>query len=456
MTLLLIMLHGGVAAGEIVYLNDGTQIEGKITKSADGWTITKDDGGIVHIKAEDVVSIEAGHPAAATAQGADRLASLRRAVDHLSDIHEIIDRYEKFIESNPTFDPSVLDDANKDLQQWHDRLDQGLVKLGNKWITPQERDQRRQAAQTQALSARDLLVQYRYKDAQRLLRQAIDQDPQSAAALYLQGVMYYQQDQIDQSKKSFDAANEILPEYGPILNNLGVISWRLKSFVAAMNFYNQAMIASPLSKDILDNVAEALNALPEQTRQAAAVQRGAATFRAQDTELQKRAADQGWFRWGANWVTAKQLDDLKAAAAKIQAQIDQLSRQFDLVAARIADLDKEIDEDTRQMHRFEASSTVIDPNGNTIQLPLPQIYYDLKNDVGKLTANKKNLQGQQDALRAQAKAVQQGLPTPQFNGVQQIIGLDAVPARDPQGAAYAEPASTRPTFAPASEAATRP
>jgi tetratricopeptide (TPR) repeat protein len=268
--------------------------------------------------------------------------------------------------------------------------------------------------------------------------------------------MYYQQDQVDQSKQSFDAANDVLPTYGPILNNLAVISWRLKSYVAAMNFYDQAMMASPLSKDILDNVAEALNALPERTREAAAVQRAAATFATQDTELQKRAADQGWFRWGANWVTAKQLDDLKAAAAKIQQQIDRLSQQFDALAAKIADLDKEIDDDSRQMHRFEASSTVIDPNGNTIQLPLPQIYYDLKNDVDKLTVGKKDLQNQQEALRAQAKTVQQGLPTPRFSGAQQIIGLDAVPARDPQGAAFSQAASSRPTFAPDSDAATRP
>jgi tetratricopeptide (TPR) repeat protein len=451
MALLAMVLHGGVAVGETVYLNDGTTVEGKIKKSADGWTVTKDDGAIVHVKTEDVASIEAGSPATPASQGADRLASLRRAVDHLADIHEIISRYEKFIELNPTLDPSVLDDANKDLQQWHDRLDQGLVKLGDKWMTSQERDRRGQLAQAQALSARDLLLQYRYKDAQKLLSQAIEQDPQSASAFYLQGVMLYQQDQLDQARKSFENADDILPNYAPILNNLAVISWRLRSYVAAMNFYNEAMIASPMAKDILDNVAEALNALPPQNQQAAVVQRAAATFRLQDTELQKRAGDQGWFRWGAAWVTAKQLDDLKAAQAKIQQQIDQLSKQFDALSAKVADLDKEIDEDARQMHRFEASSTVVDQNGNTIQLPLPQIYYDLKSDVDKLTIAKKGLQNQQEVLRTQAKAVQQGLPTPKFTGVQQIIGLDAAPVRDADG-----PASTRPSFAPDSGPITRP
>jgi len=46
------------------------------------------------------------------------------------------------------------------------------------------------------MSARDLLVQYRYNEAGRLLHDAIAQDPASATALYLQGVMLYQQDQL--------------------------------------------------------------------------------------------------------------------------------------------------------------------------------------------------------------------------------------------------------------------
>jgi tetratricopeptide (TPR) repeat protein len=455
LALLAMLLQIGVAAGEVVYLNDGTRIEGKIKRSPDGWTITKSDGSVVSVKADDVAGIEAGKPATPGPQGADRLASLRRAVDHLSDIQQIIGRYEQFIAANPSFDPSVLADANKDLQMWHDRLDQGLVKLGEKWITPQERDHRRQLAQTAAMSARDLLVQYRYNEAQRALHEAIVQDPASATALYLQGVMLYQQDQLDQARQSFAAANDVLPSYGPILNNLAVIAWRLKSPVAAMNFYNQAMEGSPLAKDILDNVAEALNAMPEQVRQAAVVQRAAVTFRQQDTELQKRAADQGFFRWGSSWVNAKQLEDLKAAAAKVQQQIDQLSKQFDGLTAKIDDLDKEIDDDQRQMHRFEAAATVIDPNGNTIHLPLPQVYYDLKTDVDNLTAKKKDLQNQQEVLRAQAKQLQQGLPTPQYNGVQKIIGLDGVPIRD-STAGDSGGAATQPTFAPDSIPATQP
>jgi chromosome segregation ATPase len=230
----------------------------------------------------------------------------------------------------------------------------------------------------------------------------------------------------------------------------------LKSYVAAINFYNQAMEASPLAKDILDNVAQALSTLPDRNRQAAVVLRAAALFQQQDTELQKRAADQGLFRWGAGWVDAKQLADLKAAAAKIQAQIDQLSKQFDALGAKIAALDTEIDDDQRKMHRFEADATVIDPNGNQIHLPLPQVYYDLKTDVDNLNAKKKDLQNQQEPLRAQAKQLQAGLPAPQFTGDQKIIGLDGAPIRDSATGEVAGAAATEPSSAPFSTAATQP
>ncbi len=103
--------------------------------------MTKADGSVVDIDADKVDSIEATPTDAGISVGEDRLLSLRRAVQNMTDPHDIIDRYQKFIAT--TDNPTVLAEAKQDLQMWQGRLDQGMVKLGDQWIPSGERDRRR-------------------------------------------------------------------------------------------------------------------------------------------------------------------------------------------------------------------------------------------------------------------------------------------------------------------------
>ncbi len=155
-----------------------------------------------------------------------------------------------------------------------------------------------------------------------------------------------------------------------------------------MSFYGQAMIASPEAKEILDNVAEALNAVPPENRKAPVVLQAVALFAQQDALLQQTAAQQGMYRWGATWVNAKQLQDLKAAELKIKQTLDNIQLQNDVLQQKIGQIDSEIDANQREMDRLSASRTYTDKNGNVIQLPLPDVYYQIQLDTKKLAANK--------------------------------------------------------------------
>jgi Tfp pilus assembly protein PilF len=437
-----LLLAGSWAGAEIVSLTDGTQVEGKIQKTNDGWTVTKNDGTVVAVDADKVVSIEPSRTPSPVSVADDRLESLRRVASHSVDIQDIINRYQKFIAQSG--DLSVAAEAQKDLAVWQDRQDKGMVKLGDQWITTDERERRRAAAQTEAAPAKDMIANYRYKDAGILLQQAIIDDPQSAPALYLRGVLLYKQDQVLQSRRSFEAVIQLIPDHAPTLNNLAVIAGRQKSFVIAMNYYDQAMMAAPVAKEILDNVAEALNVVPSMNQAAPVVLQAVKLFAEQDAVLQKLAATQGMYRWGATWVTAKELEELKADEARVKQQLAALQQQFDAVQQKLGQIDAEIGQNTVEMDRLSAQSVIIDRNGNTIQLPLPDQYYALKRDNDSLTAQKQPLLQQQSDLRNKAKDAQAQIPVPKFTGVQQIIGVEGTPVHE---AANASDATTIPSQA---------
>src|SRR2546421_11772127 len=89
-----------VAWGDVVHLKDGTSINGDIKKAADGWFITDPHGKITHVSSDVVQSIELAPKGDPKDVAVGRLASLRRSVEALGDLKQIIDRYEKFVEQN--------------------------------------------------------------------------------------------------------------------------------------------------------------------------------------------------------------------------------------------------------------------------------------------------------------------------------------------------------------------
>ena len=95
-------------------------------------------------------------------------------------------------------------------------------------------------------------------------------------------------------------------------------------------------------------------------------------------------------------------------------------------------IDSEIDQNTRLMHRMEANSYVAGENGIIYQVQLPMAYYQLSDDNRKLASDRMLLQNQQDNVRARMNQIQdqqRQSPTPQFTGQQRILGVEAAPVR---------------------------
>jgi hypothetical protein len=80
-----------------------------------------------------------------------------------------------------------------------------------------------------------------------------------------------------------------------------------------------------------------------------------------------------------------------------------------------------------------------------VQLPLPQRYYDLGNEITSLQAERPTRVAQQDQLRRDAKVEQQKLPVAKYTGIQKIIDVDGMPVMGPPP----PPPTTDPTSQPA-------
>lgn len=429
---LIAVLAGGllVAArptrADVVHLTDGSTVEGIVKKSGDGWDVTRVDGKVIHVTAENLRQIELTSKGNTPDAAGSKLASLRRSVENIPDIKIIRDRYEKFIEANKN--TAAAADALKDLAIWQDRMDRNMVKVGPNWLTAEEKERVLERNFIAVDGVRQLIKAGRFNEADPVLQQILVDDPTNAGALYLRGLILFKQEQWPLARKTFDAAKEAQPNYGPTLNNIAVILWHQNQYLGALNLYDGAM-ASPAQFQIpiLNNVAEALNAVPPELKNNATVTKVTKHFTDLDTVMQQQMLQAGYFRWGATWVDKNQLEQLKAAEAKIQKTLTDMQAEYDAHAAHINRIDAELADIERAMKRIENTSVTRDTSGNIIRLPLPSAYYDYDHDHHKLQAQRIELVARLDSLRAAARALQQQLPTPKYTGLQQIIGIEGTP-----------------------------
>ncbi|HYO08452.1 MAG TPA: tetratricopeptide repeat protein [Tepidisphaeraceae bacterium] len=431
------------AVADTIYLKDGSKVQGDAKKGASGYVVNQGAGKYQVVPFDQVRSIELDMaPIAEPELARENLNSLRRSVEHQDDINRIIDRWQRFAEANQG--TPVGEEAKLDLGMWKQRRDEGLVKYGGRWVTSEERARMQEEAIKVADNARRLLKQGRLNDAETVVNQALQQDPQNASALYLRGLIHLRQEQWPQARKAFEQVNQQVPNHGPTLNNLGLIHWRQNQQQQALGYYDQALISDPRNQQILNNVAEALYAVPDDQRNAQVAQRLARRFTEHDVDLQRELGKQGMHRWGAQWVTTEQLGELKTAERAMKDKLDQLSADFDGVKVRIDTIDREIGDNERAMRRLEASSYVRDYNGNIYQSVLPPTYYALQDDQRKLQRDREDQFRNLEKLRQQARAVQADLPVPKYTGMQRAIDVEGTPVQAPTVPAPATAPGTQP------------
>ena len=444
LTLLIGLSLSSALLADAIVLKDGTRLEGTIKKLGDQWHVTGADGKVTKVPVSSVKSIVLGSgkgddnstsgggsaaPGNAAGNSDAGLASLRRSVEALTDINQIIERFERFVAN--TKDQAVLTDANKDLATWRERRDKGYIKQGTSWVTPEEAEKLRGKSLSTTAEAREQLRAGRVAEAESLLQQALNEDPTNPAALYLRGLMLYRADKLVDARKAFEAVNKSVERHAPTLNNLAVIVARQNQHGPALVFYDEAMQAQPVNKFILDNVADQLGTMPEDARKGKAVERVIRRFTEQDLILQQQLGPQGWFRWGSTWVDQKTLDELKAAEKEIKERIGAMESEFEGNKRRIGEIENTIRSNEREMQEMKSRSIWRDRDGRMHYMPLPHAYYDMQRENQNLRDEQVRLQVRFDQLRAEARQTQAQLPTPRFTGVQHVVGAEGTPLLPP-------------------------
>jgi Tfp pilus assembly protein PilF len=429
-----------IAAADVVHLKDGTDIVGAVKRADDGWTV-RNNGKATHVRADQVESIELAPTTAPGPKVANaRLESLRHSVEVLTDLNDIIARYQRFIDQNT--DPAAVADAKKDLAGWQDRLQHKMIKVGTHWVLPSQRQQLVDQAGQSAETARQLMKQGRTREADPLLTDCLTVDPQNATALYLTGLLRYQQDQAPAARKAFEATSVIIPNHAPTLNNLAVVLCRQHQYIPALVNFDAAMLAAPVNKIILDNVAVLFQNLPPDLQKTPVTAKALRHFNEQDQQLAERLARDGLHRYGSLWVSEKDIDQMKQQEKQIKDQLDKLAGDFDATKSRADQLTQNISDNQSTMHRIEADSYITDPRtGAQIAVPYPSAYYDLQRDNDKMSREHDTAVAKLDTLKKQAQDLQNSRPSLKNQGVQLMIGVEGSPIRIPGAPAATQPAA---------------
>lgn len=433
---------------DTVHLKDGSKVEGTLRRDDGAWVITDPSGKQTRITDDRIQLIEKGSNQTPAEAAMSRLTSLRKSVEALNDLDQIIERYQRLIEQSKAF-PQVVQEAQKDLEQWKQRKARGMTKLGGSWMTAEEQSALLEKTVVLIDQARDLVKQGRFRDAEPVVTQLLSVDPKNASGHYLRGVIALKQDQLGVAKKSFEQVRELLPDHAPTLNNLAVILFKQKQPLPALALYDLAMQSSPRSRQILDNVAEALHATPESQRAQVTYKRAQTRFDEQDGELQKELAGKDLHRWGATYVTTAQKAELDKAIVKVKEKLAALVEEYNKLKDRAREIDQAIEVNERSLARIRDDSYRRDASGQMVRLPLPSVYYDIKRDQDKLRAEQDTVLAKMQGFADREARIRQELPVPDFTGNQRPFETEGTPLIAAKTAEPKSPPATRPAAQPA-------
>ena len=438
-TVLTLVVAAAPAAGDVIHLKDGRSVAGRIKRAdATEWVVTAADRRATFVPVGDVAFIElTARPTTDPVAAARRLDSLRRAVAPVDDPAKAIEQYRRFTDAGA--DPATLEQARQDVAVWQDRIDRHLARLGDRWLVPPAREQALDDSLTDAAEARQLLKQGRFAEADPVLTVALAIDPRNVSALYLQGLLRFQQNQLSAARSAFEAVSVRLPDHGPTRINLAVIAWCQGRYADALARYDEAMILVPANPAVLADVSAALSAvaaLPPAVGRNPVVGRATQRYQAQQKQLADRMTKRGLHLFGAAWLTDAELADVRKAQRQDQATLDAMTGDFERAQDRVRQTDLAIAEVEAQMRRSAAGALAPGPwlasyDGGDGP-PLPTVYVDLGNDADQLRQRRARAVTQLDDLQRQAAAIRRRMAGEPAGGpAQRPVGPEGTPVRPP-------------------------
>ena len=416
-----------VGWADTIRLNNGKTVEGELRWADKGWEVRLANGQVITVPESEVASVEIGAGKGTGKQSpAERLVLLRKSVDMQGEVSITIKRYEMFLKDPAN--AAAVKDAQADLDLWKSRLAAGFARVGGKWLDKVQLTQLDAKNAARVGQAKAMLKQGRQTDAGSKLDTILAEDPEHVGALYLKAIVFTNQNQAGQARKSFEQVIALRPDHGPTLNNAAVMQWRTRGYPQAMLNMDKAMVVMPLTPRIHDNVAEALNDLPREVRNSTATKRLTRRYTETEPELERLMARSGWYRWGSTWVQEKELERLKAQEIEVKGKLVESARDVEDTLGVIDRIDALIEADNRAISAIEAGVLVRDSNGNVVRLAYPPGYFQFLRDVDRLSVDRKTALRKLDGLHREAEQVRSQLAVAPYSGQMRLMDEDYCPA----------------------------
>jgi len=342
-------------------------------------------GDVVSMQPDRVEKSEGG----AARQGAEvgEIGAVRRAVATIRDPKQGVEKYKAFLGKNPS--PGARAEAEKELGVWQDRVDRGLVKVGEEWVTATDAAEKQKKAAGVAERAAALIAAKNYAGAETAVDGALKDAPNNPNLLFLKGVILFKKNQLVAARKAFEQVEASEPGNWAVHNNLGVILFQTRAQMPGLAQYDKAMIADPENQRVLDNVAEALHQLPATAMKNDVVKKVVGRFMEQDALLAaKMKQEKGLMRLGAQWVGTDEYNALQVSRKDAEEKIAQYKKDATELPGQISRIDEDLMIKTNAMKAMVQESSGIDAYGHIVTSQLPQHYFQLKQEVEQMTADR--------------------------------------------------------------------
>ena len=254
-------------------------------------------------------------------------------------------------------------------------------------------------------------------------------DPENISFQYLNGVLQYRRGQFAEAKRSFDNVAEQVPDHPPTLANQGVLLANFKRWPLAAQAFDRAMQVAPANQQIVDDVAEFVQLVPESMKKSLAVERMMKTYEPQEAALAREMAAKGLYRFGSKWIDKAALDDVRKQVEERASAKRALEREFAEATQRVKQLDDDVTRAQRYLAQVERDRFVLDPaTGKVYQRPYPASYYDAQRDLDSLVAKRTEATDAVADVRKRAADFEKTKPAAgAFTGTLTLIGEDGVP-----------------------------
>ena len=232
---------------------------GKVTlRKPDGQTFAVDESKLCD---DDRAYLKSGGGEAAekTADPAEpkkprTFADLTQRANTCDTAVEVVALYKEFL-ADTSIGADELLSARNNLPIWESRAAKKMVRLGSRWMEPEQAAKLKEKTAT-LIQETIVLIESKQPDkARKKLSDASREDPESLEANFLSGLIsVFGHRELNVAKREFSECVRRQPNHVPALNNLALVEVRLNKYTDAIAHWKTAVETATASREISQNV----------------------------------------------------------------------------------------------------------------------------------------------------------------------------------------------------------